>query len=35
MFDKKNAAKVKPLLTMHFLLKDKKIVSEVGYIPLN
>jgi phosphate transport system substrate-binding protein len=33
MFNKVNAAKVKLLLTMHFL--GKKIVSEVGYIPLN
>jgi phosphate transport system substrate-binding protein len=34
MFDKKNAAKVKQLLIMHFLLKGK-IVGEVGYIPLD
>jgi phosphate transport system substrate-binding protein len=34
MFDKKNA-KVKQLLIMHFLLKGKKIVGEVGYIPLD
>jgi hypothetical protein len=39
MFDKKNAAKVKQLLIMHFLLKEKNCwrsgVYSVGLIELN
>jgi phosphate transport system substrate-binding protein len=30
MFDKKNAAKVKTLLIMHFLLKGKKLLEKWG-----